>query len=254
MRRIELDGAANVRDLGGIENIYGKKVKEKSFIRMEHLNKLSDRDIQILVNEYNLKTVIDLRTDDEVQEVPDRKIDNVKYFHIPIFASETLGITREMSNDYTKLKSVPDMEELYKKMVTDEFSVLQLKKIMEIILEENASILFHCTAGKDRTGIIAMLVLTMLDASKDEIMKDYLESNYFAKSRSEIEYKENIAKTNDKEFSERIRKVCIADEKYLNSAINVIEENYESLKGFIINKLEISEKTMDNFKEKYLVD
>ena len=253
MGRIELDGTRNTRDLSGIENIYGMKIKENYFIRTDNLNKLSDRDIEILVNKYNLRTIIDLRTDTEIKELPNREIENVKYFHIPILKSTTAGITKESEIENEQLKSIPNLKILYPKMVTDEFSVLQLKKIIETIIEEDSAILFHCTAGKDRTGIVSMLILSMLDVHEDKIMEEYLETNFKAKPNSEREYKEILEKTNDKELAESIRRLCIADEEYLNSAINAIKKDFGTVKDFIINKFGISQKTIDIFKEKVLI-
>lgn len=252
MRRIILDGTINTRDLCGTENIDGMKLKEKYFLRTDTLAKLSDRDVLTLVNEFELKTVIDLRTYIETQELPDRKIDGVKYLHIPVFNEETAGITKESSVDYSKAKMVPDMKELYKRIVTDEFSVSQLKKILETVMEEKTAILFHCTVGKDRTGIVAMLILAMLDVSKEKIMEDYLETNYTGYSATEKQYKEVLEKTGNKDFAEKIRQVCIADEDYLNSAISVIESEYGSLKNYIIKKLKISEQSIEAFKKNSL--
>jgi len=116
----------------------------------------------------------------------------VEYVQIPLLKDSAVGITHETGSDPMtiirslrknpeKLKAmIPDFKGLYIEVVTDAFSRSQLDKVVSK-LKENAEnskcTLFHCTAGKDRTGIVSMALLKSYGVSDTEIIKDYLSTN-----------------------------------------------------------------------------
>ena len=242
------------KDFGGIKNAENKVIRKNMILRSINLNKLKKADIKKL-KKSNLLKVIDLRTNIELKEKPDVKIENVKYMHIPIFEEKTAGITHEKEDNLIdSLSKIPDMTNLYIKMVTEEYSVLQLKKVIdEIVNSEDFSILFHCTAGKDRTGIVSMLILSILDVNVDEIMKDYLYINKRNLLKASICYCLVRIKTNDAKLALKIKQVMIADKNYLTAAIDAIVEKYGSVEKFIKDELEITDEAKEKFKSKILI-
>jgi len=241
------------KDFGGIKNRENKKIKKKMIIRSAHLNKIGKVDI-IKLKRNNLSKVIDLRTKIELEEKPDIKIDGVKYIHIPIFKEKTAGITHESENNRIEaLKNMPNIADLYRTMVTDEYSVLQIKKIInEIVNSDDFSILFHCTAGKDRTGIIAMLILSILDVDIYEIIKNYLHINRIQKLKANIYYFLIKLKIKNKELALKAKRFCIVDEEYLRVAMESIDDKYGNIENFIKNELEITDEMKERFKMKLL--
>ena len=179
----------NLRDLGGIG---GGIVSKGLFLRSGKLSILSKDEVTGLCNKYGIKCVIDLRTAVESAEFPDPLPDGVEYVQIPLLKDAAVGITRETGSDPMtilknlrkqpeKLKAmIPDFKALYTDIVTDEFSRAQLDKVV-FRLRENADkgicTLFHCTAGKDRTGIVSMALLKSYGVGDGEIVKDYLRTN-----------------------------------------------------------------------------
>ena len=179
----------NLRDLGGIG---GGIVSKGLFLRSGKLSILSKDEVTGLCNKYGIKCVIDLRTAVESAEFPDPLPDGVEYVQIPLLKDAAVGITRETGSDPMtilknlrkqpeKLKAmIPDFKALYTDIVTDEFSRAQLDKVV-FRLRENADkgicTLFHCTAGKDRTGIVSMALLKSYGVGDGEIIKDYLRTN-----------------------------------------------------------------------------
>lgn len=177
----------NLRDIGGIG---GGVVPKGLFLRSGKLSILSKEEATDLCFKYGIKCVIDLRTPVESAEFPDPLPDGVEYVQIPLLKDAAVGITHETGSDPMtiiknlrrqpdKLKAmIPDFKALYTDVVTDEYG--QLDKVV-LRLRENADkgicTLFHCTAGKDRTGIVSMALLKSYGVSDHEIVKDYLRTN-----------------------------------------------------------------------------
>lgn len=241
------------KDLGGIINKENKVLKNNMLIRSANLNKLSISEIRKL-EKHNLRTVIDLRTSVEREERPNTKIDNVTYKNMPIFKDKVLGITREKGNSLIKiLKEMPSLSELYKMMVTDEYSVSQLKQIInEIVTSDENAILFHCTAGKDRTGIVANILLYILDVDEKEIIKSYLEINKRNSVKAKLCYYIIRIITLNKELALKTKNYLMVSEECFEETKKAINDKYGSINDFIKNELGISDKLKEEFKERIL--
>lgn len=176
----------NIRDIGG--NI----VPRQLFIRSGKLSILTREECAELCRRYDIKCVIDLRTPVESAEFPDPLPDNVVYLQIPLLKNETVGVTHETGSDPMtiirnlrkhpeKLKAmIPDFKALYRDVVTDDYSRCQLDKAVATLrknADEGKCTLYHCTAGKDRTGIVSMALMKSYGVGDDEIVKDYMLTN-----------------------------------------------------------------------------
>ena len=178
----------NLRDLGGIGGIVPKGL----FLRSGKLSILTPDECARLCRKYNIRCVIDLRTPIESAEFPDSLPEGVEYLQIPLLQDATVGVTHETGSDPMTIirnlrrtpekliEMVPDFRELYRKVVTDDFSRKQLDKVVETLranANKGITTLFHCTAGKDRTGIASMALLKSYGVSNEEIVKDFLRTN-----------------------------------------------------------------------------
>jgi protein-tyrosine phosphatase len=251
--KINLEGADNARDFVGITNAKGDKIISRGLIRSNNLHTLTEEDIRILREEYNLVKVIDLRTTLETEQKPDVIIEGVEYIHIPIFSESAIGITHEVSTDMQAagLADIPDMAQLYINMVKDEECYSQISRILRVIINnENGAVLWHCTEGKDRCGIISALVLYILGIESDKVLEDYLATNISAAKRADG-YCDNIVRiTGDKEKALEVKKAFMANEHYINAALGWILENYDSVIEYIEHRLDISENDIARFRNK----
>ncbi|MDD5811418.1 MAG: tyrosine-protein phosphatase [Treponema sp.] len=181
MKIIKLKSTRNYRDIGNIPLKDGTTLPTGKYIRGKTLYKVAEEDIKTLVEKYHLKTIIDLRTNKELLEKPNPEISGVKIFHMPIFDENKAGVSRDKKSiSLDSLKNSPPMVEVYKSMADGDGSK-NIKNILETILslkEDQLPVLFHCTAGKDRTGVIAALLLKYFGASEKDILKDYLYTNH----------------------------------------------------------------------------
>ena len=256
--KIELFGADNARDFTGIKNSKGKTIVSKSFIRSNLLNSINEQDVKILKDEYQLKKVIDLRTGVEIAERPNVIIEGVKYFHIPLINESAIGLTHEESTDKSILegKDLLDLNKLYVRLVSDEYSIQQLAKVMRILVDtiliDEGAVLWHCTEGKDRCGIVSVMFLSMLDVDKESIIKDYLETNKVAVKRADAFYETVLEKSKNIFLANKAKKAFLANEDYLNAALFCISESYSSIQEYISNALKISMEEMQQVRDKCL--
>lgn len=164
---IELSPPVNLRDLGGIP-IDGGPLREGLAIRADDLAVITDDDAARLVSA-GLTSVIDLRTSDEVALTGRGPLASypVAYHHLPLMAS----IGAAVPADRSFVMDHVAMGEMYARMV--ETAAPQLVTALGIIAVSPGATAFHCAAGRDRTGVLAAVLLLALGADDDDIVTDY---------------------------------------------------------------------------------
>ena len=181
--RLDLKGLVNTRDLGGLPAAEGNIAPNK-LIRSGKLYKLPDETANAL-KQYGITTIVDLRIYTECDETPDTLWEGVEYRHLPVLCTATPGITREksmrrtMSIEAKRIKKefgTTDnyMKEMYRSIFFNQEAKIRLTEVLRLIIENEGCILWHCSAGKDRAGIVAMLVESLLGVDKQTISHDYV--------------------------------------------------------------------------------
>lgn len=164
---LPIQTAFNVRDLGGYVNKQNQLLISHRFIRSGGISELNEEDCAYLYD-YGIRTVIDLRSVSERSAKPDR-LNNYK---------DVRNYAFSLSEDAepSKMQSITEisMDQLYCRILDN--SQEMIGDIFKIMLASKGSILFHCTAGKDRTGVIAMLLLKLADVDEETIINDYAAS------------------------------------------------------------------------------
>lgn len=179
----------------------------------------------------------------------------VEYIHIPVIDGSTAGISHENETDKkAALNNIPELCELYSSIVTDPYSVAQIKKVFEVITANSGkkAVLWHCTEGKDRCGLISALFLAMLDVSKDDIYDDYLFTNK-ASSKNAIKYSALVFIISASlKNARKIKRVFRAERAYLDSALSAINSKYSDVGSFLKNEIGITDEIKAQMQEKYL--
>lgn len=221
-RLLPLSGVYNMRDLGGYRTVYGKHVKWKTLYRSDDLNKLTKIDLDYLTL-LPLHTVIDFRGEKESNAAADHLPQTVsKHIPLHIDAGDMSNMNHFDMNDL-----IGTMQEVYAFIIRNMQEVY--KKFFCILLEkEDAPFLFHCSAGKDRTGIAAALLLSALGVDRETIMEDYMLSA------------KHIPKKYDfiTESHPELAPLVTVKEEYLEKVFRVIDEEYGGMKNFLVNNLE----------------
>lgn len=183
---LPLNGAKNTRELGGYYTKDGEITKTHVFLRSDELHELDESD-RIFLENYGLKLDVDLRDEIEIlaaRDDIDRRI--VKYVHIPLFSRVENDIVKDEIE--RKKDQIPKtMSELYIDVL--ESQKQSIVRIINDLIDEDQCSLFHCTNGKDRTGIIAMLLLSAAGVPDDTIVADYAASYEYREIKLEEEQK-----------------------------------------------------------------
>jgi protein-tyrosine phosphatase len=176
-RAIPLDGATNFRDLGGLQGEGQQRLRRGQVYRSDHLARLSAPDHQRL-HLLGVSHCVDLRGTAERAATPD---------HLPGVNIEHLGIEPTVAQALKRLQAsgvVPGraeaealMHDAYRAFVRLHGPVFG--RLLQRIAALETPLVFHCTAGKDRTGVAAALLLGVLGVHRDDVMQDYLLTNHF---------------------------------------------------------------------------
>ncbi|MDD2417494.1 MAG: tyrosine-protein phosphatase [Oscillospiraceae bacterium] len=179
---IKLDGAHNVRELGGYTTSDGRTTKNGVFLRGDGTHALTDQDLRILL-EAGIYLVIDMRSPDEVEQFPSRFYmadNNIRYENIVMFDGlQSLFAGEEIQNS---------MAGLYCRLLDD--CREQYSRIFRLFIDNDRASLFHCTAGKDRTGVVAMLLLNLAGVPNELIVADYSVSEHNMSDLFERQHKQ----------------------------------------------------------------
>lgn len=254
-KHIKLAGASNARDLGGYVNKNGQKIKAHRLIRSNTLSKLTKADTQKLVKTYHVKTDVDLRTLVEQKTSPDVKIKGVKLVKANVF--KNFGAFPDFSK---KNAGVKMMEKSYHDAVTTAQGRKAYKMLFHELLKnpKNKSVLWHCSAGKDRAGMGTVLVLSALNFDKKTIANDYLKSNKYLVQTN----KENLAhqEAGWTKGGKTLTPIVVSNFKaqngvqmaYLNTFYKAIDKNYGSMNGFLHKGLGLSNTQLKQLQANYL--
>jgi protein-tyrosine phosphatase len=185
--RVPLQGAVNVRDLGGYRTTDGFTVPRGVLFRGDGLSGLSDSDLTVL-NDMALRTVIDFRTPGEVLTLgPDRLPPGPVVVAFPVGSGDLSDIYDLVSSGERERQHVAlgegradaFMAAMYRSFVADARSRERFGSALALICDGALPALFHCTGGKDRTGWMAALILLALGVPLTDVEDDYLLSNRY---------------------------------------------------------------------------
>lgn len=262
--RIELEGLPNTRDIGGIPAADGRYVKHARLLRSGALDGTTTRDLAVLADDYDLRTVVDLRTEEERREKPDPEDElmGVRFENAPVLNTSTLGVTREggIKGALKMLRAVQDnpaqiMMDIYERMVLDEASQRGFASFFDDVLAtEEGSVLWHCTIGKDRAGLATMLMLHVLGASRDRIMKDYQATNRYVASRTEDIAKALATYHLADKLDASIHVINSADPRFMQAALDAIEKEFGGLDAYVERAIGVTDEKRAALRERYLTD
>lgn len=248
----------NFRDIGGIKNKEGKEIKKDVFLRSGELSSLTSDDQKRLESTYHLSKIIDLRSEAEVKERPDKTVPQTEYIHIDIL--EDIQDEGASIGDFVKIgspeKSELYMEKLYADIALNTTAQKGYNRFFEQILalQKDESLLFHCFAGKDRTGIAALLVLETLGVPRDAIYTDYLLTNDLRKKENAEILKQARTAELEEANLEALNVALNVDSRYLDNFYKTVEAQYGDIPTYLKQAIGLDKGTKAELNQRFVLN
>jgi protein-tyrosine phosphatase len=252
-RVVALDGGINFRDIGGYINKDGRTVKWRKIMRCGHLAALSDNDLNTL-EQIGISRVHDFRRSDEQAQSPSCAIraDFVDDYQISI---------GDISRFWEFLFEGELTAESSHQLVVNSYSscievvIPAFSRFMRHIIDnaDNASV-FHCSAGKDRTGMAAALILSALDVPRETIIQDYMLTLEHYDSDKLIAIVEDHLRDAKVEQWDRdwLIPYCSVHQDNIIAFLDAIDTNYGDVKNYLISALGLTQADLDKMHHCYL--
>ena len=246
-RLVPLDGAMNFRDLGGYQTTDHQTVIWNKIYRADSLSDLSTGDLKQLTKRH-VTVDCDLRSAFEQRAMPDQLTTEMKYVDCHVYAEE--GDTDQQSDVPGEILPTDYLGSIYQHILLNIHSQHAFGKVMRelVNLAPDEALVFHCSAGKDRTGMMAALILKTLGVDDQTIIKDYLLTNQlydFSAARqlpSANQLGQMVAKMNTTK----------GDGPVMKGFLTTLEQGWGSIDHFLIRQLGLSAEEIDKFRQRYL--
>ena len=262
IKRLHLKNLNNTRDLGGLPTEDGRRIKKGKLIRSGKLYKLPQKTVDALKT-MGVTTVIDLRIPAEKEQHPDTLWDGVEYHHLPVLCTATPGITLEnnmrrlFAEESKRIKAefgTADnyMAAMYRYILTSEEPQQYLSRALRLIIENDGCILWHCSGGKDRAGVIAMLVESLLGVNEQVILSDYLASIRFQRGKFFWNRLGLVIVPVSLRFKRILYGMMACRPRFITEVTEEIKEKYGSVVEYCKQVLGITDEDIKILKDKYL--
>ncbi len=233
----------NCRDVGGYRTANGQQIRTNVLFRSDRLSQLTEDDQEELES-FGIRTVVDFRTSAEANRDVSRLWSTVTT-HAPLpigdeIAQQTEFIERVRAGAITVV-SVSDVADSYMEMLTDAGN--QFASFLNLAADyEYWPLLFHCTAGKDRTGLAAALILELCGVERTQVLDDYELTN---RLRSEKRIRELTPSLRAAGADiEAIRPALSAPRAAMQQTLEYIDDTFGGTENFVINSLGLDPETL----------
>ena len=267
---LPVKGIVNARDLGGYTMLDGRIVQSGRLLRAAHLADATDEDIRNL-ERLPVTAVIDFRKEQEKVGKVDREVPGARYTSLPVDPSgnamatateeEKKKFSGQKKFDVKKVivfaafnkKAQAVAREMYPTLLFDPDCQQQFARFFRLVLEtENGAVLFHCTQGKDRTGIASALLLAALGADRETIVADFDATNRVYE-KDVRKYSRRVKFWGGKEEEVGVVKAFLGcnTENFIK-ALDRIDQEFGSLQAYLKGPIGLTDADIQTLRERYL--
>lgn len=228
--RLPLEKAYNVRDLGGYAGEGKKQTRFHAYLRTDDLSETTKADQEFL-KAYGVTAAIDLRSEDEADRYPNpfRDDPDVNYINIPFITEGIIDLRKIQISGF----HVP---EFYQDLIDSHEAVYQ---IMTFIARQKGCVLFHCMAGKDRTGVTAMILLGLCGVAKEDIIANYQVTRTYLKDYVDLHLREELKEL---EYSKA---------EWMEESYDYLIDKYGSFENYLL-EVGLSHRTIKKLKKRFI--
>ncbi|WP_375195944.1 tyrosine-protein phosphatase [Sphingobium sp.] len=253
-RGLHLSTAPNFRDIGGYRTTDGRWVKPGLIYRSDQLDRLSDPDLAT-IRALKPGLLVDLRTASERSREPDRVPSQTPQLILDVAADSSGSLGGDMSKAEAAIASGQGVA-LLSAANRDFVSLPSARAAYGALMHRLAqgvdgSLIYHCTAGKDRTGWATAIILTLLGVPRETVMADYLASNSYLQAKNEATL--TALKASGTPINPAfLEPVLTVRPEYLQSAFDEVERRYGSFDAYARNGLGLSSADIIALQRRYL--
>ena len=244
-RHIALPGTTNFRDLGGYVGHGGRSVRWRTLFRSDHLADLTDEGLRALQR-------LGVRRSADFRGVQERTTDAYAWEGVqthaltvePTVVQKALALIHA-GGSMTAEDSVALMQETYRHFVRD--NAAQFAQLFQLLLQEDAPTVIHCTAGKDRTGWAAALILETLGVARTDIERDYLLTNQYYQRPAAM-----AARAAQSVPQDILNVLWRVQPEFLASAYEMVERDYGDMPTYLREAMQLDESAQNTLRARYL--
>ena len=261
LRVLPLEGGRNFRDLGGYPTEDGRTIRWGKIFRSGYLSGLTDSDY-VFLEDIGIKTVVDFRASEErVEEATDWRAGEVEILTWDYTMQESAGelFSVFMREGITPQDVTDMMAGFYKEMVYEHAD--KYTAMFDRLITTDDPLAYHCSAGKDRTGVATALILTALGVPRDVIIEDYTMTERVVDYSKDFDTEdgEEIDENSSYGFlaklpSELVAPLMRSNRVYIEAALEELETDHGSVMAFVQGELGVDEDELAVLRDKYLTD
>ena len=260
-----LTSIENARDIGGLTTEDGSTIKEGLLFRTANLHDASDADLATLQG-LKVKKVVDLRMSYEKLLKKNKSVPGAEYVELSPMGIPNIAVLQ--TDDWKNLigairLGVMDtyMANMYRQLVTDPKAIKAYKQFFAELLEmkDGEAFLWHCSAGKDRTGIAAVLIMAALGCDEDTIRDEYLRTTLYYADASQAAYDKAYKYTRMKWIAKEFAAYETVKIEWLETALNIYKRDYanggnavDGMRNYLREELDVSDEDIAVLKARYL--
>ena len=243
-RLLPLTGASNFRDLGGYTGAQGRTVRWRRLFRSDHLASLTPEDAAAL-RELGVARAFDFRGAAE-RAALGYDLPGVAQYPLPIEPTvvQRMKDLLDAGERLTPAHTVALMQQTYRAFVHD--NAPRFAELLNHMLESDAPLVFHCTAGKDRTGFAAALILLALGVPEPTVMQDYLLTNAC--------YRLPTPSATGRAPPEVLHVLWRVQEEFLQAALHAVREDFGGIDPYLHRQLGLGPRERQRLAQLYLAD
>lgn len=251
-----LSSAPNFRDLGGLRTATGRTVRHGLVYRSDALHSIAEEEVGVY-NGLGIRQLVDLRTPLERESLPDITPEGAAYAAVSVQNPEAAGanFTAALADPEAARRAFADgaaerfMHDVYRELVSDAEALNGYRDLVERAAKGPTALVFHCSAGKDRTGWGAALLLSLLGADRATVVEDYLASN---DRQANTDKWMRVLSENSGLPWEEVRPMTRVRAAYLETSFAHIDALYGSFDGYVTDGLKLSGDTVALLRERLL--
>jgi protein-tyrosine phosphatase len=264
---LNLSTISNARELGGYQTRDGKTVRKGVLLRTAALTDASQEELDSLINNYKLAAIIDMRASYELADDPEPVLDGIAQYNFKIMDEQMMAqraaaiqdvLTDPNVNPVKRMTAILEAgvisDQMYVEFLQGDIGKAGFREFFRVLLEtpEGNAVLWHCTSGKDRTGVAAMLLLGVLHVDEETIMEDFLLTNVFFETEISAMRKQLEPYVQDEAMLEEF---MVAGKgvyaPYMQNAINYIKDNYGDIPGYAKAELGLTDADIVKLQKLY---